>query len=416
MTDPRLPETPLAARVQENLNKTRSEYRSFLESRRTENRWTNADDDISREYEENIEALEARVGELQELEAANARAVARRDASDALPSARAEAGMWVTGTETHDQQVREENRAVDAMFAGETNAVDLTFENRDLTVGTSTAGGDLVPTDFRRVLIDAIRHESTFLDLPNVLFIDTGTDGNTLDLPKITSHGTATWTAEGSALTEADPAYAKVSLGAYKAAQFIEASSELEFDNRVNFRSHIANELGRSVGYLAGNGYAVGNGSDKPTGLFYSAGTAVSGTATAGIQADEIVDMYYALDPSLQSRGVWVASATQAKQIRKLTDGDGRFMIDVSAGLEYGAPAQMLGRPFFVSPHAAALGSANASLAFFDPSYFAIRGTKVRVERSVDYAFNRDMVAWRGVFRTDSKLVNTDAAKVYVGT
>jgi hypothetical protein len=98
-------------------------------------------------------------------------------------------------------------------------------ENRSLTVGSATAGGNTVPTSFYGQLVEhmvaasGIRQtNATILTTPN---------GDSLSVPKTTAHSTASIIAEGATITASDPTFGSVTLGGYKYGFSVQVSTEL---------------------------------------------------------------------------------------------------------------------------------------------------------------------------------------------
>jgi len=104
-----------------------------------------------------------------------------------------------------------------------------------------------------------------------------------------------------------------------------------------------------------------------------------------------------------------------AAAIRKLKDGEGQYLWQPSQ--QVGTPDRLLGFEVVTDPNVAATGVNNNSVAFGDFSTFYIRDVgAVRIERSDDFAFNADLVTWRGVLRTDSDLIDlTGSVKLFRG-
>jgi HK97 family phage major capsid protein len=108
-------------------------------------------------------------------------------------------------------------------------------------------------------------------------------------------------------------------------------------------------------------------------------------------------------------------SDTAVAAARKLKDSTNQYLWQ--PGLVSGEPNAFLGRPLFTDPNVDAPGLSKKSVIFGDMSKYFIRDVAgVRVERSVDFAFQNDLVTWRFILRTDGDLIDTTGAvKVFVG-
>lgn len=288
-------------------------------------------------------------------------------------------------------------------------------ELRDLTVGSAAGGGNTVPTSFERTLYDFLENVSGVRQVATVI---TTSGGENLDLPKVASHGTAAIVGEGTALAEADPSFAKVTLGAWKFGQLLQMSAELLQDRGVDVVGFAAADMGRALGRVTGAAYATGTGTNQPQGVMTSIGTGVTGgTGVAGVPTiANLTDLVYSLgDPGYRANASFLMRDATAGKIRNLVNTSGDFLWQPS--VQAGQPDRLLGFPVVIDPAVAATGTATNSVAFGDfAAGFVIRDAgSIRIERSDDYAFANDLVTWRAVLRTDSDLRDANAIKLYRG-
>lgn len=82
-----------------------------------------------------------------------------------------------------------------------------------------------------------------------------------------------------------------------------------------------------------------------------------------------------------------------------------------------GSPDLLLGKPLVADPFMPATATGAKSVAFGDFSQFFVRIVgPVRFERSDDFLFGSDLVAFRALIRGDGTLVDqTGAIKLYQG-
>ena len=82
-----------------------------------------------------------------------------------------------------------------------------------------------------------------------------------------------------------------------------------------------------------------------------------------------------------------------------------------------GSPDLLLGKPLVADPFMPANATGAKSIAFGDFSQFFVRIVgPVRFERSDDFLFGSDLVAFRALIRGDGTLVDqTGAVKLYQG-
>lgn len=399
----------------ESRAKTWEQAKALLDRESAEDRSLDAEE--SEQFErmtKHIQELDARIDELHNLNVANKNADAKRAEYESVVRpdvvAAAEGDM--------DKQLRDlmlgKRRYVDISFRGlsaEPHPAHYGWQVRDLTKGSSSAGGDTVPTSFVNSLYEHMV-ENTAIRQTNVNVITTSS-GENLEVPKTVSFGTAAIVAEGSAIGENDPTFGKVTLGAFKYGQLLQHSSELAQDTGVDLLGFLARDFGRALGNASGADYITGDGSGKPRGVIAATaadvGTAVQGTVASTISGDDLITLQYSVIEPYARNGFWLMRRATEGVVRKLKDDNGQYLW--APGLQAGSPNLLLGRPIVTDPNVAAIGSGNLSVAFGDFSAYTIRDVaSVRIERSDDYAFANDMVSWRAILRTDGDLVDSTGA------
>lgn len=297
--------------------------------------------------------------------------------------------------------------------AREKRALRTGQEFRIAQEDVTTSGGNTVPTSFLRELYDFLETFSGIRQT-NVTVLTTSS-GEALQIPKVTTHGTAALKGEGTALTANDPQFGQLTLNAWKYGQLLQVSNELIADTGVDILSFIAKDCGRAIGRATDTDYVTGTGSSKPQGIVPVAGTGVtSQTGATGLPSyANLVDLVYSVNQEYRANGAqWFMKDASAGALRKLVDSQNRPLWEPS--LQVGQPGNLLGYPVITDPNMAAFATAAATgkpILFGDFSSFYIRdvGT-VRLERSDDYAFDKDLVTWRCIFRTDSDLVDLTGA------
>ena len=297
---------------------------------------------------------------------------------------------------------------------------------RTLSKGTAGAGLNTVPTSFYNRLVAHLIEVSGVLQAGPTVLNTSG--GETIQIPKTTSHSSATSEqAEAVAINASDPVFGQEELGAYKYATLIQVSRELLDDTGVDLEGYLAMQAGRAIGNALGVRLVLGDGSSKPAGVATRSSLGVTGPAsvaggfgaqqTADRGADVLIDLFYSvISPyrSSQSCG-WLMRDATAGVIRKIKDADGQYIW--SPSIIPGTPDTLLSKPVFTDPNVAAIGLGNRSVIFGDFSQFFVRmAGPIRFERSDDFAFSSDLVTFRAILRADSELVDqTGAIKHFIG-
>jgi HK97 family phage major capsid protein len=256
-----------------------------------------------------------------------------------------------------------------------------------------------------------------------VVTTDTGED---LVVPRSTGFVTSAITAEGAQITESDPALSTVTLKAFKYANYFEVSQELANDSPTNLLDFLARQAALSLG-LGTTGYGDdlinGAGTTEPRGLLLDAGTGVTGPAgtgtTLGTQgtANQGTDALWNLVGSVAEPYATADSAAFLMRnasnvtIRKLRDTSGQPVNGLTDR------RTILGYPAYVDPFMPAMANGAESIAFGDMSKYFVRIVNgVRFERSDEFRFQDDLIAFRCILRLDGALVDTGAVKTFVNT
>jgi len=278
-----------------------------------------------------------------------------------------------------------------------------------LQVGTDTEGGFLVPSEFEGTLTTALEEENTIRQLANVI-----TTSGDRKIPVVATKGTATWVDEEGAIPESDDGFGQVSLGAYKLATMIKVAEELLNDSAFDLESYIANSFGGRMGSREEEGFLIGDGTGKPTGIFAATGGAQLGVTAASqttITLDEILDLFYSLKAPYRRSATFVMNDSTVKIIRKLKDSTGQYLWQPS--VKEATPDTILSRPLVTSAYAPEIAAGKKTVAFGDLGFYWIADREGRVFKRLNelYAAN-GQVGFMCTQRVDGKLILPEAIKV----
>ena len=159
---------------------------------------------------------------------------------------------------------------------------------RDLSVGTASAGGNLVATDLDAgSFIDLLRNASA-LDQAGATVL-TGLVGN-VAIPRQSGAATAYWVAESGAPTESQQTVDQVSLTPRTVAAFTDYSRRLMLQSSIDVENMVRNDLARVLALkidVAGL-YGTGN-SSEPLGLKLTTGVGTEDFAAGTPTFAEVV-------------------------------------------------------------------------------------------------------------------------------
>jgi HK97 family phage major capsid protein len=273
--------------------------------------------------------------------------------------------------------------------------------------------GSTVPTTLASTLYEYLEASVALFRAPTTK-INTAS-GEAMQFPKLSAHAIGTQViAQGTAIGGTDPTFARMQLDAYKYGQLVQVASEVVEDSAIDIVSFVGRDVGRGIGRVIAADLAVGTGTGEPNGIMTSAsgaGTISTGGSLINATYELLVDLVYSVNDEYRasgSAGFLMKDAT-AGQLRKLRDGAGGTVGAVlwepslTAGIQNGQPDRLLGFPVYTDPNVAAQGSAAKSIGFGDFASQYVRTVgALRLERSDDFAFNTDLVTFRGKWRADS--------------
>jgi HK97 family phage major capsid protein len=235
------------------------------------------------------------------------------------------------------------------------------------------------------------------------------TSGENLVIPTVTATSTSGSVAAAGTISESNPTFSSITLGAEKYGALVQVAQELVTDAGFDITSYIAQQLGTSLGLKVNDVLS--------TKLSAAAGSVVRGTATNfAAQYEDLIDLVYGIaDGARVLPGLgFQMSKTGIAAARKLKDGSGAYIWTDSA--VPGQPATLLGYPVIENPNIAAVGTAAKSVLFgHNPSFKVRVAGGMRVDQSADFAFNTDTVTYRGLMRVDGGLTHASHIGFYQG-
>jgi HK97 family phage major capsid protein len=235
------------------------------------------------------------------------------------------------------------------------------------------------------------------------------TSGENLVIPTVTATSTSGSVSAAGTISESNPTFSSITLGAEKYGALVQVAQELVSDAGFNITSYIAQQLGTSLGLKVNDVLT--------TKLSSAAGSVVRGTATdfAATYEDLVTLVYGIADGARVLPGLgFQMSKTGIAAARKMKDGSGAYIWTDSA--VPGQAATLLGYPVFENPNVAAVGTAAKSVLFGHLPSFKVRvAGGMRVDQSTDFAFNTDTVTYRGLMRVDGGLTHASHIGFFQG-
>lgn len=154
-------------------------------------------------------------------------------------------------------------------------------EQRDLLVGTSTAGGHTVATNLLGAsFIEVLRNRLSVMAAGATML--TGLVGN-VAIPRQTGAATAYWVAENGAPTESQQAFDQVALTPKTVGAFTDISRRLLMQSSIDVEAFVRMDLAKQIALAIDLGAFNGSGtSNQPTGVLQTAGIGSVAIGTNG--------------------------------------------------------------------------------------------------------------------------------------
>ena len=280
-----------------------------------------------------------------------------------------------------------------SIATGELRSYEFARENRTLTPSANTVGQSFYDRVFE--IAQLVGPMLTTSEVFNT------TSGENLVIPTVTATSSAGSVAAGGTISESNPTFSSITLGAEKYGALVQAAAELVSDAGFNIADYIAQQLGTSLGLQANS--VLTTKLSGAAGSVVTGGTGVSGAASY----ENLIDLVYGIaDGARVLPGLgFMMSKTGIAAARKLKDGAGNYIWTNSA--VPGQPATLLGYNVYENPNVAAVGTGTKSVLFGHLPSFKVRvAGGIQIAQSSDFAFNTDTISYRGLIRLDGGLTH----------
>lgn len=354
------------------------------------------------------EAYDSRAAHIAEIEATEQR-IAAYEASVAQ----------IPGGPSVDEAIHTDGQILRSMGRGESRgfdflppSIDERAANTKLSAGV---GANLVPTGFYPRLFESLVEASSVMAAHGAI-LNTST-GENIQLPLSNAYPTAALLTEGSAISASDATFGQTTVAAYPYGHTTQVSNYLLTDESVDITEFLARRGGEACGNGIGAAFITGTGTSQPTGIMGSAGfttvASASGSAAAGFVLNDVLTLTHSITRPYRINASYVCNDSVTLTLRKLKDTTGQYLWQPS--VVAGLPDTLNGYPIYTDPACpTATTTGGKGLAFGDWTRgLAVRiAGGVRVDSSADFAFSSDLVTYRFIVRADSRIVDTNAARV----
>lgn len=252
----------------------------------------------------------------------------------------------------------------------------LDLEAKALSTAVAADGGYLVDPETSETIRSVLNSTASIRQIANVVNVEATSYDVLIDHTDLGSG----WASETATLTEtATPQIERITIPLHELSALPKASQRLLDDSAFDIEAWLAARIAEKFARAEAAAFVAGDGMDKPNGFLThpivdesgwawgSLGyvpTGTNGGFATGAPADAIVDLVYALGAEYRAGATFVMNSKTAGTVRKIKDGDGRFLW--SDGLAAGEPARLLGYPVLIAEDMPDIGTDTTAIAFGD--------------------------------------------------
>lgn len=287
------------------------------------------------------------------------------------------------------------------------------WNNRELRAQSTstTAGGYLVPTGFQEAIEKSLLYVCPLRQHATVLRTESG---NPLQIPTVDDTAqVGERVSENSAMNTQDVTFGQKTLNCYLYnSKIVQVSIQLMQDSAIDPGQLFGELLGERLGRIQGTEFTTADGSSKPEGVAYAAAAGVSAASATAIAIDDVLGLIHSVDVAyrIPEFSSLMMHDSILLAMRKLKDTTNQPLV---TNYRDGGPDRIMGYPVIINNAMdSTIASTKRTVLFGDFRKFYIRDCMdlqiVRMdERYAEYG----QVAFVGLLRSDSKLINTAAVK-----
>ena len=305
---------------------------------------------------------------------------------------RKSAGMMRPALAATAEMEAPHQKAFDAYLrSGDDDALrGLELEGKALSTAVAGDGGYLVDPQTAETIQSVLASTASIRAIANVVQVEATSYDVLIDHSEL-GHG---WANETSTVAEtATPVIDRITIPLPELSALPKASQRLLDDSAFDIEAWLAARIGDKFARAEADAFVNGDGVDKPVGFMAHStvandswswdnlGYVATGADGDFVSGDAIIDLVYALGAQYRANGTFVMNSKTAGAVRKLKDGDGRFLW--SDGLAAGEPARLLGYPDLLAEDMPDIGSDAFAIAFgdFNAGYTVAERPDLRVLR-----------------------------------
>ena len=264
---------------------------------------------------------------------------------------------------------------------------------------TKTDNGAVIPTTIAQQIIKKVYdicpvlEQSTKYNVKGNLQIPYYNDAD--------SKLTVAYQDEFTALTSSNGKFASINLTGFLAGALSKISLSLVNNSQFDIVNFVVTEMSEAIKRFIEHELLIGTPS-KVTGLSTLKNVVTTASATA-ITGDEIIDLHDSVKDAYQNGAIWIMSSKTRTALRKLKDGEGRYLLNDDISSPFGTT--LLGKPVYVSDNMPDIGAGNTAIYYGNMKGLATKfNEEINVQVLREKFADEHAVGVIGWFEFDSKV------------
>ena len=177
-------------------------------------------------------------------------------------------------------------------------------------------------------------------------------------------------------------------------------------DASFNIEGYLTQRLAKNFGKAEDDAFINGTGDQMPTGILNATDGAEVGLSTVSITYDDVISLYFSVEPEYRKAGVWLMNDVTALAVRKLKDTAGNYLWRDSDDT-------ILGKRVVMNSAMPSSAIGSKPIAFGDFSYYWVADRQGRSFQRLNELFAvNGQVGFKATQRVDGKLILAEAVKV----
>ncbi|MBB5322330.1 phage major capsid protein [Marinobacter oulmenensis] len=321
----------------------------------------------------NIENLDSQIDRHQkqlDIEAANKQSIQDR------------ADINGISTDEAEHQANQEKEIFNTYMRGGMDA--LSMEQRqmvlakarevrgDMSTGTGSEGGYLVPREFSTMMLEALKDFGGMREVANIIRTNSGAGMDWPTTDATSEEGEIV--GENGAVTRQDATFGTKSLDTFKfSSKAIAVPFELLQDSAIDLEAHIIARLQQRLGRVTNRMFTTGTGTGQPGGVVgASAAGRVAPTGQTDIVTwEDLLHLKHSVDPAYRNGARFMFHDQTLKHLKMMKDDQSRPLW--VPGVAIGEPDTIDGSGYVINQHMPELAAGSKALLYGDFSKYIIR-------------------------------------------